>query len=91
MEELILWGKGCKAHEDPITSNPYQCGIGSQLITAQGNLQQILNMLLVQQLPPTLPESMEPAVKVIVANALQHEAWVPHCDPVKMRQVYEHI
>ena len=43
--------------------------------TAKGNLQQILNMLLVQQLPPTLPESMEPAVKVIVANALQHEAW----------------
>lgn len=39
-----------------------------------GNLQQILNMLLVQQLPPTLPESMEPAVKAIVANALQHEA-----------------
>ena len=41
-----------------------------------GNLQQILNMLLVQQLPPSLPDSMEPGVKAIVANALQHEVGV---------------
>lgn len=39
-------------------------------------MQQILNMLLVQQLPPSLPDSMEPGVKQIVANALQHEVGV---------------
>ena len=31
-------------------------------------------MLLVQQQPPIAPESMEPAVKDLVQEALQHEA-----------------
>lgn len=60
-----VWSSACILLEMFGSCQPYfECS----------NLQQILNMLLVQQLPPTLPESMEPAVKVIVANALQHEA-----------------
>ena len=43
----------------------------------RGNVQQILNMLLVQQMPPSLPMGMEPAVKDLVADALQHEAFSP--------------
>ncbi|CAJ1356848.1 unnamed protein product [Effrenium voratum] len=38
------------------------------------NLQQILNMLLVQRQPPSVPESVEPALRSLVVNALQHEA-----------------
>ena len=40
----------------------------------RGNLQQILNMLLVQQEPPSLPEGMEPAVRTVIAQSLRHEA-----------------
>jgi len=60
-----VWSSACILLEMFGSCQPYfECS----------NLQQILNMLLVQQLPPSLPDSMEPGVKQIVANALQHEA-----------------
>lgn len=64
-EKTDVWSSACILLEIFGQCQPYaECS----------NVQQILNMLLVQQLPPPLPDTMEARIKSVIAYALQYEA-----------------